>query len=454
MNVSPRQAVAPTADLDAVGAALADRGVRIVLGTAVDMSGVTRAKGVPVGRLGAFVHSGMGASPSWNVFCVDLGIAFTPDVGVTGDLRVRIDPEVLTVVDDGIAWAPGGLSRQDGGSFAGCARSRLREVVARTRAAGLEPLTGAELEFVVTAPDGDARPRGTWQGYGVRSVLDVGPFLTDVVETFAAAGVPVEQVHAEYGADQFEVSLAPADPLLTADRTVLARILLGRAAARHGFGVSFSPVPFAGGAGNGAHLHLSLADREGPLLSGGTGPYGLRPPGAAAVAGLVAGLPALQGVLAGSVLSPLRLRPGNWAGAFACWGLENREAAVRLCAATAGNPHGASVEVKCIDGSANPYLAGATVLGLALDGVERDLPLPPEVTVDPATLPEAEKAALALAGSQAAALDALEASPLARAILGDAVVDGTLAVRRYEQRTYADAAPDAVTAACRLAFSC
>ena len=39
---------------------------------------------------------------------------------------------------------------------------------------------------------------------------------------------------------------------------MLGRLLIGRAAAKHGFGVSFSPVPFAGGAGNGAHLHLSL----------------------------------------------------------------------------------------------------------------------------------------------------------------------------------------------------
>ena len=35
----------------------------------------------------------MGASPSWNVFCVDFGIAFTPALGVTGDLRLRIDPQ-------------------------------------------------------------------------------------------------------------------------------------------------------------------------------------------------------------------------------------------------------------------------------------------------------------------------------------------------------------------------
>ena len=83
------------ADLGAIDATLADRGVRLVLGTVVDPAGVTRAKAVPRDRLPVFVDVGMGASPSWNVFCVDFGIAFTPALGVTGDLRLRIDPHVL-----------------------------------------------------------------------------------------------------------------------------------------------------------------------------------------------------------------------------------------------------------------------------------------------------------------------------------------------------------------------
>src|SRR5689334_7932993 len=113
---------APDADLESTAAVLADRGVRIVVGTAVDMSGVTRAKAVRLDRLAAFVRAGMGASPSWNVFCVDMGIAFTPELGVLGDLRLRIDPGPLAVVDDGVAWAPGSFTQQDGGRVAHCAR--------------------------------------------------------------------------------------------------------------------------------------------------------------------------------------------------------------------------------------------------------------------------------------------------------------------------------------------
>lgn len=438
--------------VQSTAARLHDRSVKLVLGTAVDYAGVIRSKGVPGERFPAFVEVGMGASPSWLVFCVDMGIAFTPDFGVVGDLRLRIDPGATTIIGPGVAWAPADFHHQDGSRFDGCPRWRLQRMVSALADAGLTARTGAELEFVLTHPDGTARGGPAWQGYGVRPVLDVADLLADLAESLEHAGLPAEQLHAEYGTDQFEISLAPADPVSTADRTVLARILIGRAAARHGLGVSFSPVPFIGGAGSGAHLHLSLSDGDRPLLSGGAGPQALTEPGAAAVAGLLAGLADMQAVLAGSVLSPLRLKPGNWAGAFACWGLENREAAVRLVAATPGSPHGASVELKTIDGSANPYLAGACVLGLALDGIRRNLPLPAEVTVNPTELPAADQAAVALPTDQATVLDRLERSDLARQVLGDLVVDGTLAVRRHEQRAYG-ADPVAAATALRLAFS-
>ena len=67
-------------------------GVALVAGSITDLAGVTRAKYVPLRRLDSFQRAGMGVSPSWSVFCVDSGIAFTPNIGVDGDLRIRIDP--------------------------------------------------------------------------------------------------------------------------------------------------------------------------------------------------------------------------------------------------------------------------------------------------------------------------------------------------------------------------
>lgn len=420
----------------------------LVGGSIVDMGGVARAKYVPATRLDAFRDVGMGASPSWSVFTVDGSIAFTGDLGVVGDLRIRIDPAELRDVGDRIAWAPGDLHHQDGSVSAMCARGVLRRVVGDAAAAGLTGQVGAELECTLLSPDGGHATGPGWAPYGLRSSLEQRAFLVDLTEAAEAAGLAIEQVHMEYGHDQLEVSLAPTDPVRAADQVVLARVVIGRAAERHGMRVSFSPVPFAGEAGNGAHLHLSLASSDGPLFAAGDGPHGLTDGGAAAVAGVLDALPGLIGVYAGSALSSRRLQPGNWAGAAVCWGLENREAAVRL---VQGGSGGANVELKVVDPSANPYLAVAAFLGSALRGIEHGLALADPVDVNPA---EAGRELAPLPPHQAAALDALEASAVAAELLGAPVVEGVLAVRRHEVSTYSGLPLAESAEALRLAWTC
>lgn len=440
------------AHLEQQSTELADAGVVSLAGTAVDFSGVVRSKTVPVRRLPAYVLSGMGASPSWNVFCIDNGIAFTPTIGVAGDLRLRLDPTAVAVVDDGLAWGPTDFANQDGTPSALCSRSRLRRLRDDAEAAGLTALMGSEIEFVVTDRSGGRLGGATgWAAYGMRSVIAHRAFLIDLTRTLESAGVGTEQVHAEYGDDQFEVSLAPAGPVETADATVLTRIVIGIVAARHELAVSFSPQPWADGSGNGAHLHLSLAQQGNSLFAGGDGPHGMTAAGGAAIAGILAGLPQLLGVYAGSIVSGGRLRPGRWSGAAACWGLENREAAVRFLAGTAGNPHGANVELKIVDPSANIYLAAGAMLGSAVDGVTRALRLPDEVPGDPAA---ATRAGVdPLDADQGRVLDALERSELARALLGDDIVDGVLAVRRYEQHRYSHLTEEQTADAVRFAWT-
>ncbi|MCW2733108.1 MAG: glutamine synthetase, catalytic region [Mycobacterium sp.] len=427
------------------------KGVELVAGSLTDPAGVTRAKYVPLRRLGDFQRSGMGVSPSWSVFCVDSGIAFTPTIGVVGDLRIRIDPATVRVIDEGIAWAPGNLTDQAGGPAALCLRSLLvrAEQVAAER--GLTALVGAELECTMIAPDGGPASTGPWSPYGIRTSLDRSAFLVDLASTAERAGLSVEQIHTEYGHDQLEVSLAPTTPVAAADAVILTRIVLGRAAARHGLRISFAPVPFEGAAGNGAHLHLSLTDARGPLFSGGDGPYGMRQDGGSAIAGVIDSLPDLIGVYAGSALSALRLKPGNWAGAAACWGLENREAAVRFIAATPGNPRGANAELKLIDPSANPYLAAAAFLSSALRGIARGLELPAEIPENPS---QSATAPPSLPTGQRAAIDAIESSAVAAELLTPEVIEALVAVRRYELTTFGELPPAETAQALRLAWSC
>jgi glutamine synthetase len=426
-------------------------GVALVAGSITDLAGVTRAKYVPLRRLESFQRAGTGVSPSWSVFCVDSGIAFTPNIGVDGDLRIRIDPADLRVIENGIAWAPGNLTDQGGAPVALCTRSLLAKVESDLSAQGLTALVGAELECTMLSADAGHASTDPWSPYGLRTSLDRSAFLVDLAAAAERAGLPVEQIHTEYGHDQLEVSLAPDTPVAAVDTVAATRIVISRAAARHGLRISFSPVPFEGEAGNGAHLHMSMADDEGPLFSGGNGRHGMRPAGESAIAGVLQALPDLLGVYAGSVLSSARLKPGNWAGAAQCWGLENREAAVRFVAATPGTPHGANVELKLVDPSANPYLAAVSFLGSALRGIDQEIELPAEVPKDPS---KAAQPPPMLQTDQQTVIKALETSQVAADLLTPAMIEGLVAVRRHEITTYGDRPVAETTQALRMAWSC
>ncbi|MGY4709354.1 glutamine synthetase family protein [Mycolicibacterium sp. CBM1] len=432
-------------------------GVDTVVGTVVNPAGLTHAKTVPVARTGVFADPGLGASPVWHGFAIDrAGIAFSEGISVVGDERIRIDVESLRVLGDGLAWAPGSFFDQGGAPIPACARGTLGRIESRLSEAGLRALVGHEIEFLLVDPDGNRLPGNLWAQYGLAGVLEHESFVREVTAAATAAGVGIEQFHPEYGLNQFEISLTPKSPVAAADQLVLTRIIVGRVARRHGMRVSLSPVPFAGSVGSGAHLHFSLLRGDTTLFSGGTGAQGMTEEGQSAVAGVVAGLPEAGLILCGSIVSGLRMQPGNWAGAYACWGTENREAAVRFLRGGLGNPHGANVEVKVIDPSANPYFATAAVLGLALDGIERGAPLPAETTVDPGTLSEQARAAagtVALSVSQADQIAALDQSVRLRSILGDPAVNVLVAVRRYEHETYAHLDAEQLTDKFRMAWS-
>jgi len=443
--------------VDDVIAYLQSEGVDAVMGTMVGTSGLTHAKIVPIWRTGAFADPGLGGSPVFHVFGIDrTGIAFTDDFSVVGDERIRIDLSALRAIGNGLAWAPASFFDQDGNPIPTCSRGTLERVETRLAESGLRALVGHEIEFLLVDPDGNRLPGNVWAQYGVAGVLEHEGFVRGVMAAASAAGVGIEQFHPEYGENQFEISLSPMSPVAAADQLVLARLIISRVAREFGMRVSLSPVPFAGSVGSGAHQHFSLLRGETPLFSGGFGAHWMTAEGEAAIAGIVDGLAEAQLALCGSIVSGLRMKPGSWAGAFTCWGVENREAAVRFLHVGHGNPYGANAEVKVVDPSSNPYLATAAILGLALDGIARQAPLPPEVTLDPATLTKGERKAAGvkrLSNRQSDVIEAFERSERMKSILGDSVAKALVAVRRYEHDNYSTLDAQQLSDKFRMAWS-
>lgn len=427
----------------ALSGELSGRGVHGVVLAYVDTAGIGRVKTIPTAKLASAAAWGVGMSPVFDTFLANDSIVTTDVLGSPdGDLRLYPDLDQLTVLagQPGWAWAPVDRITQEGERHPGCSRTVLRRIV--TEAAERHGLTfkaAIEVEWVVgqgPRADGDFVPALSGPAYGATRQVELSDYTADLLSAFAAQGVDVEQLHPEYAAGQFEISVGALDPVAAADRSVLVRQTIRAVAQRHGFVVSFAPAVFAQGVGNGGHLHLS-AWRDGVNLhSGGAARYGMTADAESFAAGVLAHLPALTAVTAPSPASYLRLKPSQWAGVFTAWGRETREAAVRVVTGTAGlRDQAANLEVKPVDLAANPYLALGCVIAAGVEGLTSAAALPEEITGDPARLAPAEAAAQGvrrLPTSLAEAVEEFRKDERLRTALGPVLADAVIAVRQGE----------------------
>ncbi|MEU1437069.1 glutamine synthetase family protein [Streptomyces sp. NPDC005786] len=416
----------------AAEAQLAADGIDGVVFGWVDNAGLTRVKSVPLAQLEHAAEHGVGALPCFDVSLVDDSFTTTAaSTGPMGDLRLVPDLDRLTplAAQPGWAWAPADRYTQDGTPHPGCQRGFARRATEAVERRGLSVRAGIEIEWVVADAAGTAAASGP--GFGMTRFIEHTDYLREVLRALTAQGLTVLQLHPEYAAGQFEVSVAAEAPVEAADTTMLVRHTIRAVSARHGLRVSYAPVFTEGAIGNGGHLHLSLWRQDRNLASGGPGRHGLHPDAEQFLAGVLTELPALLALGAPGVASYLRLVPSRFAGAYRCWGLENREAALRLITgSTAGQ---ANAEFKCFDAAANPYLAIGGVLAAGLAGLDAGMPLPPETRNDPAALGSAER----LPASLSEATDAFEKSALLRQALGLELYEAVLAVRRAEAELFA-----------------
>jgi glutamine synthetase len=466
-----------------IAAELAGRGVRGVAVTWVDNSGITRVKAVPLDRLERAAAWGIGVSPCFDTFLLDdSSVIGRYAGGPVGDLRLMPDLDRLTplAAQPGWAWAPADRFRQDGTVHPIDPRSLAKREVERLAEVGYTVRAAFEVEWCVSVGQGDEfEPACAGPAYGMARLIEQSDYVRDVMDALKAQGLTVDQIHPEYAAGQYEVSVGAQDPVGAADTMVLVRETIRAVSQRNGLRATFSPKVLAGGVGNGGHVHLSLwraergdgaqdvtarnvtsqgpvnqgANAAGNLMSGGDGRYGLTDQGEAFAAGLLGRLPALLALGAPAVASYLRLIPSHWAGAYACWGLENREAALRFVTGSTGDAaNAANLEIKCFDAAANPYLLVAGLLAAGRAGLAAGAKLPEPVEVDPATLP-AEEAARRhispLPSSLEAAVAAFEQDDVLAEAFGIEFIDTVATVRRAEVALFADASPEQIVARTR-----
>jgi glutamine synthetase len=365
------------------------------------------------------------------------------NMGPVGEVRLVPDlatfralpyaPHVGAVLTDHIAL--------DGTPAAVCQRSFLKRMVSRLADRGLVLRAAFENEFsLATVADGAYVPIDSALCYATIGMTAAQDYIDELVAAMDGQRIRLEQYYAELGHGQQEISTAHAPALDAADEQLLVRETIRGVASRRGLVASLAPKPWPDNAGNGCHLHFSLWEGERNRFYDDSRTDGLSDTARAFIAGVLAHLPALCALTAPSFNSYHRIVPQFWAGAFVCWGPDNREASVRVASPFRGSEEqSTNAELKSCDASCNPYLALGAVIAAGLDGLERGLEPPEQVAVDPATLTAEDRAARGIErmpSTQAEALDALADDQLLHDALGPELANAYLAVRRSEWEAY------------------
>ncbi|PZU94863.1 MAG: glutamine synthetase [Leptolyngbya sp.] len=411
----------------------------VIRGKAIHMDALTRQL-----EGGEAVAVGLSAAQQAIPVVAD-AVAPGSGLGPVGEVWLVPDWETLQM----LPYAPGqarvmGEMVKNGQPWPWCARQFLKRMVQRAADQGLAIKAAFEPEFyLLKQRDQDSLPADNMP-FAATLAMDLHQeVVMAIADALTTQDIAVEQYYPESGPGQQEISVRYTDALAAADQHVVYRETVKAIAHQHGLIASFVPKLFEAHAGSGCHLHLSLWRGEQNLIPDGAG--GLSQTAQSFTAGLLHHLPALMAITTPSPNSYRRLRPHCWSGAYAAWGMDNREAALRV-PSNFSLPSPTHLELKTVDGAANPYLALGSAIAAGLDGIAQDYALPEPVQVDPGSLSEEERGDRAIARlpqSLAESLTALEANSLLLDALGEPLAKTYLAVRRAELTAMAGMALDA-----------
>ncbi len=463
MDQDPRAGTPVTATGDeaaAVAARAEAEGISLVWFLYADHGGIIRGKAASAASLPARLVTGIGHTVAMMAMSMLDHLQPVQGMGPVGEVRIMPDPATFVP----LPYAPGAaamladLVQPDGEPWDACARTYLRQAVADLAGQGYVASAAFEPEFTLgrreASPDGGPDrlvPADDSLCYSATGFHLAHDYAVELQRALRAQGMQVEHYYPELGHGQQEMSVRHAPPLRAADNQVLYRETVRGIAFRRGMWASLAPKPIADQAGNGAHLHLSLREAgpggepAEPAFYDPADRYLLSAAGYHFIGGLLAHLPALTALTCGSVNSYRRLAPQTWSSAYTIYGMDNREAAVRICSPMRDDPAGTvNLELKPSDSSANPYLALGACIRAGLDGIRRKLDPGEAVNVDPATLTDAQRLAAGadrLPTSLAEALDALTADDLLMESLGDLRRRAYLAVKRSEVAAFTGTDP-------------
>ncbi len=310
-----------------------------------------------------------------------------------------------------ITWQPGAaliladVAWLDHTDVVASPRQILRKQIAELEKAGMVPMCGTELEFVVFKDSYEEAWNKGYKNltpvnqynvdYSILGGSRIEPLLRDIRLGMTTAGMTVESVKGECNFGQHEIAFKYSDALSNCDNHVIYKNGAKEIADQQGYALTFMAKPNEK-EGNSSHIHLSFRGLNGELVmvDDADKEHGMSEVGRQFIAGQIAHLRELSILFAPNINSYKRYVPGSFAPTAIRWGRDNRTCALRLV----GHGPGLRLENRVPGGDVNPYLAVAGIIAAGLDGIKNKMKLEPAFTGNaydsdsprvPASMPEA-----------------------------------------------------------------
>jgi glutamine synthetase len=350
-----------------------------------------------------------------------------------GDFAMRPDLDTLRRIPwlEGTALVLCDVTWNDGLPVRPSPRQVLKAQVERAQATGYEPMIGSELEFYLLKESFEEAHAKHYRDltpsvpyildYHVLATTYDEPLLRQIRNGMYEAGITVESSKGEAWPGQQEVNFRFADAVTMADNHSIYKNGAKEIAHLNGCSITFMAKPDHSWIGSSCHIHASLWRDGENAFAGGPDVF------KQFLAGWIAGAKEMAIFLAPTINSYKRYAAGSWAPTTLAWGHDNRTCGFRIVG------HGAAqrIETRIPGGDVNPYLGFAALIAAGLHGIEAELELPPALEGN-AYESDAER----FPSTLREAIEALERGTIARAALGDDVVDHYLNYARTEQRLF------------------
>lgn len=318
-------------------------------------------------------------------------------------------------------------------------RAMLQTQIARLAEKGFSAQAATELEFFLFRQSFDDLRAGNYQSlepishynedYHILQTTKEEPVMRSLRNGLYASGIPVESSKGEAETGQEELNIRYGSAMDCAENHSIAKHATKEVAWQHGRAASFMAKWRHDKVGSATHVHLSLLDAAGnPVFFDPEQELGMSETLRAFLGGLIKYLGDVTVLLAPYINSYKRFQVGSFAPTRKVWSVDNRTAAFRLCG---DGSKAIRIECRIPGADVNPYLALSALIAAGIAGMEENLDCGEPLSGD---LYQGESNEIPT--TLRAAVEELRNSTMARAALGDAVVDHYVRAGEWEQEAF------------------